>query len=126
MAAQMTIFDVLPTRMSNAAKEKAINKAWAKMSAKERQATFEAFHAANPMVYASLVRLCYEMQNSGAGKWSIAGAFEVLRHEVLTQRRASAEDFKLNNNYKPYYSRLILSCNPELSDFFETRELEAR
>lgn len=55
--------------------------------------------------------------------WSIAGAFEVARWEL----RFSTTDksFKLRNDFKPHYARLIMEEVKELDGFFKTKELSA-
>ena len=32
-----------------------------------------------------------------------------------------ASEFKLNNNYRSFYSRLLMEQEPELAGYFETR-----
>lgn len=81
---------------------------------------FNAFHAANPHVYAALRRLALQMRRAGHKQWSTKGAFEVLRwqYAMLT---TDASGFKLNNIYTAPYARLLMQQEPELSGFFETR-----
>ena len=81
---------------------------------------FAWFHKNNPAVYAMLVRMARRVRRYRL-RWSMKGAFEVLRY--LKPMRASTrnEKFKLNNNYTPYYARLIMKNEPDLADLFRTR-----
>jgi hypothetical protein len=80
---------------------------------------FEAFHLLNPHVYERLTELAQQLHRQGITRYGIAGLFEVLRYEhALT---TAGDEFKLNNNYRAYYARLIMDRNPNLNSFFETR-----
>lgn len=82
---------------------------------------FEAFHAANPHVYQTLVRMAWEAKNRGVRKVGIGMMFEVLRWNHALQ--TGGDDFKLNNNYRSYYARRIMMDDPRLEGIFETRAL---
>lgn len=84
------------------------------------QQRFEAFHQANPHVYEQLVELALGLKRRGHRRYSIAGLFEVLRYNHAL--RTHGDDFKLNNNYRALYSRLIMRKEPRLHGFFETRK----
>ncbi|CAB4180862.1 hypothetical protein UFOVP1056_1 [uncultured Caudovirales phage] len=45
----------------------------------------------------------------------------MLRWE--TAMSTTGDDFKLNNNYRSRYARLIMATCPDLTDVFDTREL---
>jgi hypothetical protein len=79
---------------------------------------FAAFHQANPHVLVSLIRLCLDVFKRGRKGWSINGAFEVLRWSSL---RTTGDDFRLNNDYRAFYARLIPLVEPRLEGFFEVR-----
>jgi hypothetical protein len=80
---------------------------------------FHAFHEANPHVLVALIKLALDVQEMGRGSWSINGAFEVLRWSAL---KSIGDDYKLNNNFRAMYSRLIPFVEPALKDFFDIRE----
>ncbi len=80
---------------------------------------FDAFHRANPAVYASLKQIALDLVRRGIKRSSIAFCFERLRWLYAIQ--TSGDVFKLNNNYKPYYARLLMESVPELVGFFELR-----
>lgn len=83
---------------------------------------FKGFHAANPHVYLSLVRMARTWKERGFPKVGIGMLWEVLRyHEGL--RTKGDPNFKLNNNHRSRFARLIMERESDLKDFFETRTL---
>jgi len=85
---------------------------------------FRTFHAANPHVYQELVKLARRARRRGVARIGIGMLFEVLRWNVAL--RTGGDEFKLNNNYRSYYARLIMLTEPDLVGVFETRQLHAR
>ena len=81
---------------------------------------FKAFHDAHPSVYATLVRMALAEKRAGRKRIGMKRLFETFRWET-SQR--GGDDFKLNNNFAPYYARLIMSRERELIGVFETREM---
>ena len=88
------------------------------------QARFEAFHHANPQVYELLVRFARDARRTGRQHYGIAAIFERVRWHVYIETRSN-DDFKLNNDFRSRYARLIMEKEPDLIDFFELRELKA-
>jgi len=86
-------------------------------SIKER---FESFHELNPHVYDALLELAFQARGAGRKQYGIASLFEVLRWSYLMQTQG--DEFKLNNDYRAHYARLLMKQEPVLEDFFETRE----
>lgn len=81
---------------------------------------FEQFHSDNPHVYRSLVDLTREGKESGRKRLGIAMLFNVLRWNRMLATQG--EPFKLNNNYQPFYSRLIEERNPDCRGIFSKRK----
>ena len=81
---------------------------------------FEQFHAANPHVYHQLRALALDAAHRGQ-RLGIAMLFEVLRWQYAMNTNDQASEFKLNNNYRAFYARLLMEREPELQDYFETR-----
>jgi hypothetical protein len=109
---ELTLFDTAPQLVRVAAAETI-------------QDTFEAFHKANPWVYVALVRLARDLHRRGYTRIGIGMLFEVLRWHYFRATRDEHSDFKLNNNYRSRYSRLIMDREPDLADAFEIRRLTA-
>jgi hypothetical protein len=83
---------------------------------------FWRFHELNPHVYARLVQLARDLKARGRRRIGIGMLFEVLRwHHLSTV--GDADGFKLNNNYRALYARLIMHREPDLAGVFHTREL---
>lgn len=87
------------------------------------QENFERFHTANPYVYEEIVKLVRRAQRAGATRVGIGMVFEVLRWRHTL--RTGGDDFKLNNNYRSRYARMIMAKEIDLDGMFEIRELHA-
>lgn len=86
-------------------------------------ARFAEYHAANPQVYAALRRFALEAKRAGRPRMSINMLHERVRW--YTAIETVGDEFKLNNNFRPYYARLLMEQEPELVGFFETRTAKA-
>lgn len=89
------------------------------------EADFRQFHALNPKVYHSLVKLARDLHERGRRRIGIGMLFEVLRWQHAMSTVDPGSEFKLNNNYRSRYARLIMDQEPDLDEIFETRELTA-
>jgi hypothetical protein len=85
------------------------------------EAAFQAFHAQNPHVYRALVELARAAKERGAAEVGIGMLWEVLRWRLFFE--TSDGNFKLNNNHRSRYARLIMAQEQDLVGLFETREL---
>jgi hypothetical protein len=83
------------------------------------EARFLAHVEANPQVYELLRRFALEARRSGRRRMGIAALFERVRW--FTAIETHGDDFKLNNNWRAFYARLLMQNEPELAGFFETR-----
>jgi len=78
------------------------------------------YDEANPDLYKAFVRLA---KQAIAARCQHAGAnriIEVMRWE--TSLAASGDDYKINNNIAPYYSRKFEAEYPEHKGFFRMRK----
>lgn len=80
---------------------------------------FRRFHAQNPHVYELLRKMALALKRNNQ-QMGMKGLFEVLRWNYMFT--TNDPDFKLNNNYTPFYSRLLMEQEPALKGFFETRQ----
>ncbi len=85
---------------------------------------FNDFHAQHPEIYVQLVRLARSWKANGSQKLGIATLFEVLRWNSH-MNPAKDGGYKLNNNYRALYARLIMNKEPDLAGLFELRERTA-
>jgi hypothetical protein len=85
---------------------------------------FDLFHAANPHVYATLVRLARQwVAKTGRHKVGISALYEVARWEIALA--TTDADFKIDNSHRAYYSRLIMAQEPDLGGLFDLRASKA-
>ena len=87
----------------------------------ESETKFWNFHQKNPQVYDKLVEMTWQAKRVGRTRVGMKMMFEVLRWEHLMQ--TDSDDYRLNNNYAPYYARLVMTCDPRLDGMFETRAM---
>lgn len=90
-----------------------------------RAEKFEDFHAHNPQVFAELEKLAQVMIRKGRKKIGIGLLFEVLRWEFYMNTDDPNSEFKLNNNLRSHYSRLLIERHPELEGALEIRALRS-
>ena len=87
------------------------------VSASEQK--FRIFHEANPEVYELFKRFTFEAMNRGHQQLSAEMIINRIRWET---KIITNEDFKINNDYKPFYSRLFIVEHPQHKDFFRLRQ----
>jgi len=80
-------------------------------------ANFKRFHEDNPRVFHQVVRYA-DQQREIRKHYSIEIIINVIR--FWTDLDSVGEPFKINNNYKPYYSRMYMQYR-ECKGFFELR-----
>ena len=85
---------------------------------------FERFHAANPHIYKALKEMALALKVAGLKRYGIDALFGFLRfnHSIRTQ----GDGFKLNNDFKAFYSRMLMEEEEELTGFFEVRSTRRR
>lgn len=82
---------------------------------------FEEFHALNPHVYATLVRLSRRfIDATGRRKLAVQRVVEIARWDLQIATRGE-EEFEINNSFTPYYARLIMLQEPDLDAVFDIR-----
>ncbi len=87
------------------------------------QARFQVYHDAHPEVYEYLLQLAQDLYSRGFRHYGIGALFEKVRWHFSVEK--GLEDFRLNNNYRSRYARLMMEREPELDGFFELRELKS-
>lgn len=85
---------------------------------------FDEFHAAHPEVYREFRRAAEQLLGAGIEHYGAGAIFEALRfHSAVNSGRDGG--FKLNNNFRSRYARLLMTEDPRFRDFFETRRLRS-
>lgn len=84
---------------------------------------FLAFHRANPRIYQIFEKKALELIAAGHRQYSARRIIEAVRwdHDIST----AEIDFKINNNWIPFYSRLFAEAYPEYENFFQRRSRKA-
>ena len=85
------------------------------------QIQFETFHQLNPWVLRALEALTADYLKHGASRVGIGMLFEVLRWRYVTA--TEGDEFRLNNNFRSRYVRLLIERHPEWESAFEVRSL---
>lgn len=88
------------------------------------EAAFWQFHQDNPDVYAELAALAKQLKARGHEHYGIGALFEVVRFHRHIE--TTDTEFKLNNNHRALYARLLMLLEPDLEGFFSTRERSPR
>lgn len=87
--------------------------------------SFQKFHTENPWILERLVAMTEQLYRENRKRYGIGMLWEVLRWHVATGEIKTEEDFKLNNNFRSRYVRLIIKLHPQYEQMFETRILRA-
>jgi hypothetical protein len=82
---------------------------------------FKRFHAANPHVYDALVNLARRFRERRESKIGIGMLYEVLRWNYYMTTE-SEDDYKLSNDFRACYARLIMSQESDLKGIFQTKK----
>lgn len=86
---------------------------------------FRAFHAVNPVVYNRIVSMARQAKAAGRKAVGIGRYFEAMRWEQYLGT-IDTMGFKLNNNFRSRYVRLVERQCPDLVGMFRKRRLRAR
>ncbi len=81
---------------------------------------FLKFHRENPHVYRIILEKTWKLWHAGHRHHGMKAIFESIRWDQKVG--TISDDFKLNNNFTPFYARLIMENEPKLRGFFQTRE----
>lgn len=85
---------------------------------------FVEFHKKNPKVLKLLVKFAREVKNVGYTTYSINALFERIRWHVDIETKDKS-GFKLSNNYRSRYARLLEMKYPEFEAFFRKKKLSS-
>ena len=85
----------------------------------ELRAEVKKFSAAHPEVWRLFSKFTFDRIGLGFKNYSANAIFERIRWET---DQAQGTEFKLNNNYRPFYARAFMTQYPEHDGFFRTRK----
>ena len=79
-----------------------------------------AFHRKHPQVWDLFVKFSFEMISRGYRNYSVNAVFERIRWEIDAGGDGTST-FKLNNNYRAFYSRRFMRTYPQFDGFYRIR-----
>jgi hypothetical protein len=79
---------------------------------------FPQYHAENPHIYEAFKRYAFELIQNGREQGSSEAIINRMRWDSYIRGN---DQWKINNNYKPFYSRLFSNEFPQHSEFFHKR-----
>lgn len=88
------------------------------------QERFDEFHAKNPHVYTALVGKARAAVARGYNTIGVALLVELIRWD-LNVKTNGRDHFKISNDYRSHYARLIMSQEADLQGLFKIRPLES-
>jgi len=83
---------------------------------------FQKWHNENPHVFAKFKELAFEMKKTGRSRYSAETIINVLRWH--TDLATTGDEFKISNDYRSIYARLLVCQHPEFDGFFSFKGLE--
>lgn len=93
---------------------------WLAIPTTDIERAFKVFDTANPSVYGLLEAAALAAQRAGATRIGIAKLVEDIRYNPTIA--TTSEPFKLNNNFRALYARLLVHRHPTLQPLFVLRE----
>ena len=84
----------------------------------EAKVKFDQYDNDNPHIYELFKRFAFEAIDSGREYFSAEAIINRVRWETMM---SGNDEYKINNNYKPFYSRKFMKEYPQYGKFFRTR-----
>lgn len=81
---------------------------------------FPQYHKDNPHIYEKFKETTLEAISIGHKRFSAEFIFNIIRWK--TPVAAKGDTFKINNNFKAFYSRMFMNEHPQYKGYFETRK----
>ncbi len=90
----------------------------------ERRVLCERFHNEHPDVWALFVQFTLELIAAGREHFGASAVWERIRWETaVNPAYRDRRDFKVNNNFQPFYARWFMAAYPQHDGFFRTRRM---
>lgn len=91
------------------------------LKAGSKYSEFRKYHTENPEIFRLF---CHYAMNAIERERTYFGAMMIIqRIRWYSMVEAKGDDFKINNNYSPYYARLFEIKYPQFRGFFAKRRL---
>jgi hypothetical protein len=88
------------------------------------EARFWKFHAENPHIYELIVLYAREAKRAGFINYGIGSIFERIRWHV-NMETINHDGFKMSNDLRSRYARLVMRQEEDLKGFFRIRPLSS-
>jgi len=85
----------------------------------------KAFLKENPRAFGLFCQFTFEAIDKGFETYSAYAICERMRWE-MTFFSDTPTEFKLNNNYRPYFARWFMQTYPQFDGFFRLRKLTSK
>jgi hypothetical protein len=85
---------------------------------------FIRWHSEHRDVWESFEQFSLAAAGAGRRHYGAMAILNRVRWHAEIEKRS--DDFKVNNNWAPYYARIFVWKYPELSDLFSTKKLGGR
>jgi hypothetical protein len=93
---------------------------------KQLREQFLQFDREHPEVYQYVVKFTFDRINRGFKQYSVYAVIEQVRWHLARVGGDGLNEFKINNNFRPFYARKFMNEHPEFEGFFETRAQTSR
>ena len=80
---------------------------------------FPQYHLDNPHIYEAFKKYAFEAINCGRKHFSSEAIINRIRWDSMIK---GTGEYKINNNYKSFYSRMFANEFPQYCDFFFMRK----
>ena len=80
---------------------------------------FWQYHRENEHVYDLFCQFARDVRQAGRSNYGVGAIFERIRWHYAVETKG--DEFKLNNNYRSCYARLLVLKDPSFADFFQMR-----
>ncbi len=80
---------------------------------------FPDYHKENPNIYEAFKKYTFKSIDKGLNNYSAEAIFNIIRWFT---KESGNDEFKVNNNYKAFYSRMFMNEFPEYKGYFRTRK----
>jgi predicted PolB exonuclease-like 3'-5' exonuclease len=84
---------------------------------------FLAFHSSNPHIMDAIVRYTRQLITAGHKHFGMGAVFERIRWDYAVSTLADTKGFKINNNYRSRYVRLLEATHPQFKGFYRQRKV---
>lgn len=80
---------------------------------------FEKYHIENPHIYRMFKQFTFKTIKRGFKHYGAKGIFEIIRWHSSVRGN---DEWKINNNYTPFYARKFEENHPRYKNFFYKRK----